>query len=263
MHNDQKIMKHIEELYEFMASELNIKEKPEIELKHDEENAKDFYGKTAYYDPQEKKICLYVSGRHPKDIARSFAHELIHHMQNETEPLGDEDLHATSEVGYAQKNPKLNKMEEEAFTKGNMLFRKYTDQRKMAMEKNTEEKLKEVIHQLVKEAIAIDKKKADLNKYGKLSGYEKKRGSAIQKAMKGDKKSPAKQLAKKHAKSEVKGKRSEGPGKELINQSSMMKENLERLPVDDRLHPQEMQARDEMVWKELLRKFNIPEKKEE
>lgn len=252
MFNDKETMKHIEALYEFMASELNIKEKPEIELKHDEENAKDFYGKTAYYDPQEKKICLYVSGRHSKDIARSFAHELIHHMQNETEPLGDEDLHATSEVGYAQKNPKLNKMEEEAFTKGNMLFRKFTDQRKMAMEKNIERELQEAINVLLKEKFHLNKKKSDLNKDGKLSGYEKKRGSAI-----------AKQLAKKHAKSEVKGKRSSGPSKEFINQSSVMKENLERLPVDDRLHAEEMQKRDELVWKELLKKFNIPEKKEE
>lgn len=259
MFNDKEIMKHIEDLYEFMASELDIKEKPEIELKHDEENAKDFYGKTAYYNPEERKICLYVSGRHAKDIARSFAHELIHHMQNETEPLGDEDLHATAEIGYAQKNPKLNKMEEEAFTKGNMLFRKYTDQRKMSMEKkmSLEEEILNTIQILIQEK--IDAKKADLDKDGKLSGYEKKRGEAIQKAM-SKKKSP-KEVAKKHAKSEVKGKRSSGPGKELINQSSVMKENL--IQPDDRLHPEEMQKRDELVWKELLKKFNIPEKKEE
>lgn len=261
MSNDKQIMKQIDGLYEFMASELKIKEKPQIEFKHDEENAKDFYGKTAYYDPQAKKICLYTAGRHPKDVVRSFAHELIHHMQNETNPLGDKDLHATSEVGYAQKNPKLNKMEEEAFTKGNMLFRKYTDMYKMKMEKgkkmSLEEQLLNTIQILIQEK--IDSKKSDLNKDGKLSGYEKKRGAAIKKAI--SKKKTPKEVAKNHAKSEVKGKRSTGPGKELINQSAVMKESL--IQPDDRLHPEEMQKRDELVWKELLRKFNIPEKKEE
>ena len=27
-------------------------------------------------------IVLYTEGRHPKDVVRSFAHEMIHHIQN-------------------------------------------------------------------------------------------------------------------------------------------------------------------------------------
>ena len=43
------------------------------------ENLKD--GET-YYIPDDKRVVLYCKDRHPKDILRSYAHEMIHHMQN-------------------------------------------------------------------------------------------------------------------------------------------------------------------------------------
>ena len=61
----------------------NIEPLPGLEfVDGDTENARDFFGKTAYYDPINKVIVLYTEGRHPKDIARSYAHEMIHHIQN-------------------------------------------------------------------------------------------------------------------------------------------------------------------------------------
>jgi predicted metalloprotease len=52
-------------------------------------NAEDFFGKTAYYEPNTQTIVLYTHGRHPKDIARSYAHEMIHHIQNLEGRLGN------------------------------------------------------------------------------------------------------------------------------------------------------------------------------
>ena len=43
---------------------------------------KNLLGKTAYYDPNTQTIVLFTEGRHPKDIVRSFAHEMVHHVQN-------------------------------------------------------------------------------------------------------------------------------------------------------------------------------------
>jgi hypothetical protein len=61
----------------------NIQPLPSVKfIGDDSSNAEDFFGKTAYYDPGKKMIVLYTYGRHPKDIVRSFAHEMIHHMQN-------------------------------------------------------------------------------------------------------------------------------------------------------------------------------------
>ena len=63
---------------------LNIQPLPKLVLKHgDSENAREFLGKTAYYDPHTQTIVLYTEGRHPKDIVRSFSHEMIHHRSEE------------------------------------------------------------------------------------------------------------------------------------------------------------------------------------
>lgn len=38
---------------------------------------------TAYYDIQNKVVCVYIKDRAIMDIMRSVAHELVHHHQNE------------------------------------------------------------------------------------------------------------------------------------------------------------------------------------
>ena len=54
----------------------------DIQLVSDPENAKDPFGKTAYYDPNQMKVTVFVDKRHVKDILRSISHELVHHKQN-------------------------------------------------------------------------------------------------------------------------------------------------------------------------------------
>jgi len=116
------------ELYLEGKQLYNIQNEPGVELHTDEENAKNIFGRTAYYDPQNQLIVLYVSGRHPKDILRSFAHELIHHVQNER---GDLDMSTVgNDPQYAQNDTHLRKMEMEAYLKGNMMFRDWEDKTK-------------------------------------------------------------------------------------------------------------------------------------
>ena len=113
----------IENLTKHMLKKgMNIKPLPKVIFKHNnEENAKDFLGKTAYYDPNNKVVVLYTEGRHPKDVVRSYAHEMIHHIQNLEGRLKNISTTNTMEDDY------LNDIEREAYTKGNMLFRNYTD----------------------------------------------------------------------------------------------------------------------------------------
>ena len=101
---------------------MNIEPLPTMEfIDGDSENAKDFFGKTAYYDPNRKHIVLYTEGRHPKDIVRSYAHEMIHHIQNLEDRLGNITTTNTQEDGD------LDKLEQEANLKGTMTFRNWTD----------------------------------------------------------------------------------------------------------------------------------------
>ena len=106
---------------DFMKNEgLNVYPFPDIELKWDEQDG--LFIKTGYYLPSEKKIVLFCKDRHPKDILRSYAHEMIHHMQN----LNGDDLNFTSEDDVKD-NEKLEKLESEAYLKGNIYFRKWTE----------------------------------------------------------------------------------------------------------------------------------------
>ena len=101
---------------------MNIQPLPKVIFKHgDQENASQFLGKTAYYSPDTQEIVLYTEGRHPKDIVRSFAHEMIHHIQNLEDRLGGINTTNTME------DDNLNDIEREAYTKGNMTFRNWTD----------------------------------------------------------------------------------------------------------------------------------------
>ena len=101
---------------------MNILPLPKVIFKHgDQENASQFLGKTAYYSPSDMTIVLYTEGRHPKDIARSFAHEMVHHIQNLEGRLGG--INTTN----TQEDDNLNDIEREAYTKGNMTFRNWTD----------------------------------------------------------------------------------------------------------------------------------------
>jgi hypothetical protein len=117
------ILEKIAELTNYMRDKgYNIDPVPSIELVGDDvDNAEKFLGKTAYYDPINKSITLYTYGRHPKDIVRSYAHEMIHHIQNLEDRLGDVSTTNTLE------DDNVNDLEKEANLKGTMTFRNWTD----------------------------------------------------------------------------------------------------------------------------------------
>ena len=120
---DIDIQGKIDQLTQHMIDKgYNIEPLPGLEfVDGDTENARDFFGNTAYYDPINKVIVLYTEGRHPKDIARSYAHEMIHHIQNLEGRLEGIATTNTQEDDY------LNDIEAEANLKGTMTFRNWTD----------------------------------------------------------------------------------------------------------------------------------------
>jgi nicotinic acid mononucleotide adenylyltransferase len=113
----------IKSLTEYMLDKgMNIRPLPKVKFVDDDaENAQNFFGKTAYYSPTENVIVLYTMNRHPKDVMRSYAHEMIHHMQNCDGRLQNITTQNTNEEGD------LPEIEREAYEKGNMTFRNWTD----------------------------------------------------------------------------------------------------------------------------------------
>ena len=121
--SDINVKEKILELTKHMlAKGMNIKPLPKVKFVNgDSDNAREFLGKTAYYDPNNFTITLYTEGRHPKDIVRSFSHEMIHHIQNLENRLGDVSTTNTME------DDNIDKLEQEANLKGTMTFRNWTD----------------------------------------------------------------------------------------------------------------------------------------
>ena len=101
---------------------LKLKPYPKVKFIHtDFSNADDFFGKTAYYNPNNNEVVLYTLGRHPKDILRSYAHELIHVHQNHENRLENINTDNVNEDDY------LEQIEREAYEEGNIAFRSWSN----------------------------------------------------------------------------------------------------------------------------------------
>jgi len=108
----------------FAQEKMGFSHPPKLFLRQDQENAANPLGKTGFYDPQAESVTLYTTGRHPKDILRSLAHELMHHTQKCN---GDfENVQNMGEQGYAQADPHMRTMEIQAY-QASIVFRDWED----------------------------------------------------------------------------------------------------------------------------------------
>jgi hypothetical protein len=101
---------------------MNITPLPKLRIiNNDVKNAENILGRTAYYDPNDCSITLYTLNRHPKDVLRSYTHEMIHRIQDNEGRLGNVNTTNTNEDGD------LDQLEREAYEHGNMTFRNWED----------------------------------------------------------------------------------------------------------------------------------------
>ena len=119
LENDKDFIEKLVSLTSYMIGHINIEPLPNVNFVEDDvKNADDFFGKTAYYNPNDKSITLYTLKRHPKDVLRSFAHEMVHHKQNLEGKLNNIEGQNINEDDY------LKELEREAYEYGNgLLFR--------------------------------------------------------------------------------------------------------------------------------------------
>ncbi len=143
----------LDHFYGFAKTYLGLDREASINFVSDPVNSSDALGKTAFYDPGNFAVTIYVDGRHPKDILRSISHELVHHRQNcqgkMNEPL-------STEPGYAQSNEHLRGLEKEAYLVGNMCFRDWEDKYKANREIKTI--YESIVRKFIKERISMKPK---------------------------------------------------------------------------------------------------------
>lgn len=158
----QTLLSHF---YGYAKEKLGFDKDASIQFVSDENNSKNPLGMTANYNPDSMQVTVYTTNRHPKDVLRSVAHELVHHKQNCQGKMNDT---GPTTPGYAQNDLHLRQLEEEAYLEGNMCFRDWEDTYKANQEVGTiyesviktytKEKLKmstkEEMRNIVREAVS-------------------------------------------------------------------------------------------------------------
>lgn len=133
---------YIKSLAEFIAKQYKVRPFPKIKISNRNQGDDEVFIKTGYYEPQERLVMLFARGRHPKDVLRSFAHEMIHHYQNLEGRLTNDSYSGQEIIN----DDRLMKLEEEAYLKGNIVFRSWTE----TMQKQVESEPTEHMRKLIK-----------------------------------------------------------------------------------------------------------------
>jgi hypothetical protein len=144
------LVNEINKFYPYAKEYLGFGKPVELTLISDPDNAKDTFGKTAYYSPANEQMTIFVDGRHPKDIIRSFSHELVHHAQN---CRGEFDRDFNVGENYIETDDHLKEMEREAYDKGNMCLRTYESYLKKENKVMKEKTLRKAIREAIKRVV--------------------------------------------------------------------------------------------------------------
>jgi predicted ABC-type ATPase len=130
--NHEKFGPMLDSFTQFASDKLGIKKSPKIHL-----SKKDMTNSFGGYNPADHSIVVVSKNRHPMDIFRTVAHELVHHKQKEDDRIGKDisyegstgspfENEANAEAGkimrwFAKKNPEMFKsgyVVEETLTEG-------------------------------------------------------------------------------------------------------------------------------------------------
>ena len=165
-----ELVEMMNQFFPYSKDRLGFNRPVTAELKSDPANAADPLGKTAYYDPNKMHIVLFTDKRHPKDVLRSFSHELVHHSQN---CRGEFDNGSVTEEGYAQNDKHLRKMEKEAYLQGQLILRDWEDSKKENRSKMNEKTIRNIARRVMESVKSEVRTRAD----GKLPTNDPHRGS--------------------------------------------------------------------------------------
>lgn len=236
-------------LYEFMQNKFKFTSEPKIHFEFDEKNATNILGKTGFYDPNKEEITVFITHRHGKDVLRSLAHELLHHIQGCEGMVKPEQTSGTADPNYILHDDFLKKIEADAFERGNICFREW--------EANVKEGLKKMENLQEKKKRKIPKKK--------LSKYKMKVKKIADKIKK---QQPDISDEKKFKIASAAAKKAVGVKGETLSENKKPEEQKEVVVNDalknslyyvkeDKAFADAYEMRDEKVYNELLRKFGI------
>lgn len=239
---DQETQELARDLYKFMKERFGFVTKPKIKFIYNQSNAHKKLGMTGHYDPEGEEIVIFCLDRHPKDILRSLAHELMHHVQKHEGSLNAENSAPEGDPNYIVHNKYLEGIEADAFERGNVAFRFWEAGKKMNKEDSCsplEEKKKK------RKLSAVKLKKAKKM----AASMEKKQGYSAEKAHK-----IAYAAVQKEGQEMAKTENTQQQPTVEVNEA--LKDSVV-YNKDDRACNDLYNNREETVFQDLLKKFGI------
>lgn len=120
--NNNDYKKYLKSLGDFMAKKgFTVLPLPKVILDNSDQDP--ILGYTGYFDTEKKGVRLFIKDRKMKDLLRTWAHELIHYKQDK-DGIIEKSGYKGDRVG---EDKALMRLESEAFLKGNIAFRMWTD----------------------------------------------------------------------------------------------------------------------------------------
>lgn len=119
----KRYKKYLKSVFDYMVEHGYTKKPYPKVILDNTDQGDDIFMKTAYFDPVSNGIRIFINGRAIKDCIRSFCHECIHYKQQLEGAI--EKSGYTSDKITEDKN--LIRLEAEAYLKGNMAFRSWTE----------------------------------------------------------------------------------------------------------------------------------------
>ena len=249
---DNETRELAKDLIKFMQSKFGFDRVPRIKFIFDKENSQKSLGMTGGYDHEGEEISVYALDRHPKDVLRSLAHEMMHHVQKCEGMMDEKDMSATVDPNYIMHDDFLKNIEADAFERGNICFREWEACKKgnntmNEAKKATNKNSYAVATDAAKKQVKIDEKKKN------------KKEIPLDKADLDDPDAADRDNSDGLSQWEIAVAKKIEASQEKTNEVQVNEalKNSHNYSSVTRAMPETAAARDEFVYEELLRKFKI------
>ena len=101
MAHEQMVQQHVNYFMNHAKEHLGVDQLPNVELINNKKVAMENASFGGYY-PGEKTIRVNIAGRHPVDVLRTLAHEMVHYRQDLNGDL--ENVEMAGETGSTYEN---------------------------------------------------------------------------------------------------------------------------------------------------------------
>ena len=88
MAHEQMVQQHVNDFMNHAKEHLGVDQLPNVELVNNKKVAMENASFGGYY-PGERTIRVNIAGRHPVDVLRTLAHEMVHYKQDLNGQLND------------------------------------------------------------------------------------------------------------------------------------------------------------------------------